>query len=155
MTTDAVQQPNFFLRYWYLWLTVIVLSAAAATGFRESMEIQIAGASLHLFVWQFVAGVAAFLLLVGVVHCMLDRRQISLPRWIKTTHLAFSAAFCVLTFVYLQKMYADRMSGPQAYFGVENRYYDDLNLFIYGFLILFALAQLVFAAQLIRLIRRR
>lgn len=140
------------LRYWYVWMIAVVLASAAATGFRHGMSIEIYGQSVHLRVWQFIAGCAVFLLVVGGTHVWLDhRRPHMVVRWIKNIQLALSVAFCIFTFTYLQILDNKRMADPRSYFGVEGvRYYEDFSWLAVVFLAAFFASQALFSFALVR-----
>ena len=143
------------LRYWYLWMTAVVLASAAATSFRHGMTIELFGFSFGMRVWQFIAGCVVFLVAVGGVHIWLDgwRRPFA-PRWVKSAQLVFSVAFCVLAFVYLQILDNRRMSDPRSYFGVEGvRYYEDADWFTIVFVAAFLLSQFLFLLYLLLRLR--
>ena len=149
--------PNliYFSRYWYLWLTALVLIVAAATGFRESLYIALGNVSLRLTCAGFLMGCALFLLGVGSVYVYLDYRGWRLVRWLTVTHLIFCHAFCVVVFIFMQILNTRRLSTTQGYFGGRQMYSEELYMPLTVFFISFFIVQLLFAGFLLRLLSTR
>ena len=151
-----MQIVPLLLRYWYLWMISIVLTTAALSGFRNSMEIEVNGTTFSMRMWQVLLAFDIFLLLIGAVYLWLDLRAIAFPRWVRIGHLAISCLFTVCVFGYLQVLLGRRLDMPRSYFPSENtRYWEDLGVAAYGFIVLFGVAQVVFLFYLGRAWWRR
>lgn len=149
--------PNLslFSRYWYLWLTALVLVVAAATGFRESLFIGLGSLNLRMTCAGFLFGCALFLLGIGGIYVYLDYRERALVRWLKVTHLIFCHAFCLVVFIFMQILNTRRLTSTQGYFGGRQMYSEELYMPLTVFFICFFLVQFLFVVFLLRLLTAR
>lgn len=149
---------NYLLRYFYVWVTAVVLLTEAVTGFEGTMEITFFSDDpvWSVPIWQFILGLALFLILVGLAHCWLDNTGRTIPRWVKIGHPVASVLFSIAVFAYLQVLENKRLSNPKRYFQADQlRHWEELNLVVAGLAILFLLAQIFFVLYLIRANKNR
>lgn len=144
---------NYLLRYFYIWATAVVLITEAITGFEGRMEITFFSDDpvWSIPIWQFILGLALFLILAGLAHCWIDNTGRLIPRWVKIGHPVTSVLFSVAVFAYLQVLENRRLSNPKRYFQADQlRYWEEMNLLVAGLAILFLLAQVLLVFYLFR-----
>ena len=147
---------TYLLRYFYIWITAAVLITDVLTGFRGSMEIQSGGINISMRIWQFMLGLALFLILIGVLHVWIDHSRRDFPRRVKILHLAVSVLFSIVMFIYLQILETRRLDNPKRYFQADQlRYWEEANIAVAILILAFLVAQVLFVFYLIRVIRRQ
>lgn len=145
----------YLLRYFYVWITAVVLITDVLTGFRGSMEIQTGDISVSMRIWQFMLGLALFLILIGVIHVWIDHSGRAFPRRVKILHLAVSVLFSIVMFIYLQILETRRLDNPKRYFQADQlRYWEEANIAMAVLILVFLVAQVLFVFYLIRIMRR-
>ena len=147
---------TYLLRYFYVWITAVVLITDVLTGFRGSMEIQSGGINISMRIWQFMLGLALFLILIGVIHVWIDHSRRDFPRRVKILHLAVSVLFSIVMFIYLQILETRRLDSPKRYFQADQlRYWEEANIAVAILILAFLVTQVLFVFYLIRVIRRQ
>ena len=147
---------TYLLRYFYVWITAVVLITDVLTGFRGSMEIQSGGINISMRIWQFMLGLALFLILIGVIHVWVDHSRRDFPRRVKILHLAVSVLFSIVMFIYLQILETRRLDNPKRYFQADQlRYWEEANIAVAILILAFLVTQVLFVFYLIRVIRRQ
>jgi len=147
---------TYLLRYFYVWIAAAVLITDVLTGFRGSMEIQSGGINISMRIWQFMLGLALFLILIGVTHVWIDHSRRDFPRRVKILHLAVSVLFSIVMFIYLQILETRRLDSPKRYFQADQlRYWEEANIALAILILTFLVAQVLFVFYLIRVNRNR